>query len=98
MPIKVAVSLELADAFEAHAHLLEPATIVGKDTSSNPLWCTYYLHHPTAPPGAASVCPVWQCSWQDGESTVSLLYLEWYDEAGHPLPAPAAAPAHGTAH
>lgn len=96
MPIKVTVSSELADTFEAHAHLLAAATIVGKDTSADPFWSTYYLHHPAAPPGAARAVPVYSRS---ADGTVSLSYLEWYDQAGHTLPAPITHPAsaHGPA-
>ncbi|MEU9208536.1 hypothetical protein AB0D27_11420 [Streptomyces sp. NPDC048415] len=97
--VTLTVSTELVEAFEAHAHLLAPATITGKAPGTDPYWCTYYLHHPSAPPGAARVCPIWQSTWQgSGESTVSLLYLEWYDQAGRPLPAPPAAPAPAAAH
>ncbi|MGV4984529.1 hypothetical protein ACVB8X_13995 [Streptomyces sp. NRAIS4] len=89
--ITVTVSTELADAFEGHAHLLAPVTLVGR-TQAGPCWWTYYLHHPSAPPGAATVTPVY-CRSADG--TVSLSHLDWYDAAGHALPAPAAhAPVH----
>lgn len=104
--VTVTVSTELVEAFEAHAHLLAPATLVGKAPGADPFWCTYYLHHPDAPPDAVRVCPVWQ---RDSGGTVSLLYLEWYDQHGRPLPAtapapspalalsPTAAPGHGSA-
>jgi len=95
--VTLTVSTELVEAFEAHAHLLAPATLTGKAPDTDPCWCTYYLHHPSAPPGAASVTPVYSRS---ADGTVSLSYLEWYDQAGRPLPAPApaSAPAHGPAH
>lgn len=83
--VTVAVSTELVDAFERYAYLLAPATVVGKAPGTDPFWCTYLLHHPDAPPGAASACPVYAL---DADGTVSLLYLEWYDQAGRPLPAP----------
>ncbi|MFI1767508.1 hypothetical protein ACH41H_36425 [Streptomyces sp. NPDC020800] len=92
--ITVQVSTELAEDFEAHAHLLAPARIVRKDTDGhNPFWCTSYLHHPSAPPGAVSMCPVWQQT-RDG---VRLFALDWYDPHGRPVPGPDAGPAHGTA-
>jgi hypothetical protein len=83
--VTVTVSTELADAFEAHAHLLAPATLVGK-AQADPFRWTYYLHHPSAPLGAASATPVYHRS---ADGTVGLAYLEWYDAAGHALPAPA---------
>jgi hypothetical protein len=89
--VTLTVSTELAEAFEAHAHLLAPATLVGDALETDPFRHTYLLHHPSAPPSAASVCPIWS---SDGGGTVSLSYLEWYDQAGRPLPAP---PAHDPA-
>lgn len=92
--ITLKVSDELADQFEAHAHLLAPARIVGKDSESNPFWWTYTLDWPGAPPGAASVTPIWHASYQGAHVTVQLQALEWYDAHGRALPAP---PAHAPA-
>lgn len=92
--VTVTVSDELAELFEAHAHLLAPARIVGRDSTTNPCWLTYTLDWPGAPADAASVVPIWQASYQGNQATVSLLHLDWYDAQGHALPAP---PAHAPA-
>lgn len=84
--ITLLVSEELADEFEAQAHLLAPARIVKKDTESNPCWWTYTLDWPGAPPGAASVLPIWRASYEGAQVTVELQSLEWYDGAGHAVP------------
>lgn len=81
--VKVLVSTELADQFEAHAHLLAPATLLSKH-QTDPFRCTYYLHHPAAPPGAASAVPCYTST----EHGVRLHSMEWYDAAGRPLPTP----------
>ncbi|MET9123000.1 hypothetical protein [Streptomyces sp. NPDC004528] len=88
--VTVMVSTELVEAFEQHAHLLAPATLVGKAPGTDPFWCTYYLHHPDAPSAAATVLPVYQ---RTADGTVSLLCLDWYDQHGRPLSAPAPRPA-----
>jgi hypothetical protein len=101
-PVTVTVSTELAPAFEAHAHLLAPGRIVGKDTNeTNPFWQVYSLRHPSAPPGAVSMVPVWQ-SVRDGDQyQVRLLTIDWYDHRGQRVSGPDLAPApaaHATAH
>ncbi|MET9086150.1 hypothetical protein ABZX77_30465 [Streptomyces sp. NPDC004237] len=85
--VTVTVSTELAEAFEAHLHLLAPAVLVGKALATDPLRYVYCLHHPSPPPRAASVTPVYQRS---ADGSVSLLSLDWYDARGRALPAPPA--------
>ncbi|MFJ8153953.1 hypothetical protein [Streptomyces sp. NPDC094468] len=81
------VSTELAENFEAHLHLLAPAVVVGKDLTTDPLRYVYCLHHPSPPPRAASVTPVYQRS---ADGSISLLHLDWYDAHGRALAAPSA--------
>lgn len=87
--ITVTVNATLADAFEAHAHLLAPARLIGEVTTTNPFWRTYQLAHPHALAGASAAVPVLQRTTQDGApDTVTLLGWEWYDAHGRALAAP----------
>jgi len=89
--LTITVSTELADAFEAHGHLLAPATVVGETPSANPFWRTYLVHHPHAPAGVTNAVPILQRSSQ---GAVSVLGWEWCDAHGSAVRPP---PAHVSA-
>lgn len=84
--IALPVSTELADAFEAHAHLLAPARIVGEQQPRlNPRTRVYYLHHPDAPDGAASMTPIFE---RTADGPLTLQSIAWLDTDGHQLTQP----------
>lgn len=76
--ISLAVSAELAHAFEVHAHLLSPARIrrVERD---GPQRYLYWMDAPQAPPGACAMTPVFH---QAQGGTAVLAHIDWYDADG----------------
>ncbi|MFF7966747.1 hypothetical protein ACFZC3_15445 [Streptomyces sp. NPDC007903] len=83
-PLTVTVHAELADSFEAHAHLLTPGTVDLTSRTAEPdrLAYTYLLCHPHAPAEATTAEPVYRHS---ADGTVRLAGIGWFDTDGHYL-------------
>lgn len=86
--IALAVTAELAEQFEQHAHLLAPARIDHREQDGQRHYL-YWMDAPQAPAGAHAMTPTFARTF-DGE--ISLQTIEWYDandnlmDVGHERP------------
>ena len=58
------------------------ATVVGERPAGNPFSVIFALDVPDAPKGAARVMPIFRNDGENGNVSVSLVGLDWWDAAG----------------
>jgi hypothetical protein len=73
--IALAVTAELTDAFEQHAHLLAPARIHHRE-QDGPRQYLYWMDAPNAPADAHAMTPTFT---RGDTGDISLHSIDWYD-------------------